>query len=64
MGADALFTRAVAHVVPMVRESGVTVIVGDVETQAQFEWWRAAGADIVQGQFTGSGTSAGITVVA
>lgn len=52
-GEDGLFTRSMRGLVPLVRESGISVIVGDVESEAQFEWWREVGADVAQGEFTG-----------
>ncbi len=51
---DSLFTRAIRELVPMVRGTGTPIIVGDVETEDQFEWWRAVGADTVQGGYTGA----------
>ncbi len=57
MGEDALFTRSIRQLVPLVRESGTPVIVGDVTTEAQFDWWREVGADIAQGDFTGTAGS-------
>jgi EAL domain-containing protein (putative c-di-GMP-specific phosphodiesterase class I) len=54
MGEDALFTRAIRQLVPLVRESGIPVMVGDITEEAQFEWWREVGADIAQGDFTGT----------
>jgi diguanylate cyclase (GGDEF)-like protein/PAS domain S-box-containing protein len=51
---EALFTRAMRDLVPLVRSNGNPVIVGDIETEEQFEWWRAVGADTVLGNFTGA----------
>jgi diguanylate cyclase (GGDEF)-like protein/PAS domain S-box-containing protein len=53
MGGDALFTRATGQLVSLVRDSGISVIVGDVETEDRFDWWRHAGADVVQGSHVG-----------
>ncbi|HEY0450188.1 putative bifunctional diguanylate cyclase/phosphodiesterase [Actinophytocola sp.] len=50
---ESLFTRSIRQLIPLVRESGTSVIVGDIETEEQYEWWREAGADTVQGNFTG-----------
>jgi len=54
MDDESLFTRAVRDLVPLVRTTGVPVIVGDIDTADQFEWWRAIGATIVQGGYTGA----------
>ncbi|TDV55254.1 putative bifunctional diguanylate cyclase/phosphodiesterase [Actinophytocola oryzae] len=51
---DALFTRAIRDMVPLVRGTGTPVVVGDIETEDQFEWWRTVGADTVLGGFTGA----------
>lgn len=53
-GDDSLFTRSIRQLVPLVRESGTPVIVGDIDTRAQFDWWAALPVDTVQGEFTGS----------
>jgi diguanylate cyclase (GGDEF)-like protein/PAS domain S-box-containing protein len=57
MGEDALFTRAIRQLVPLIRESGIRVVVGDIANEAQFEWWLEVGADIAQGDFTGTAGS-------
>lgn len=57
MGADALFTRGMAQLAALVRDSDVKVIVGDISTEDQFAWWRDAGAEFVQGDFTGTAGS-------
>jgi diguanylate cyclase (GGDEF)-like protein/PAS domain S-box-containing protein len=51
---NTLFTRAIRDLVPLVRGNGTPVIVGDIETEEQFEWWRAIGADTVLGDYTGT----------
>jgi EAL domain-containing protein (putative c-di-GMP-specific phosphodiesterase class I) len=43
--------------VSLVRDAGIPVIVGDIATEAQFEWWRDVGADVVQGDYTGTAGS-------
>lgn len=48
---DALFTRAIRDLVPLVRGNTTPVIVGDIETEEQFHWWREVGADTVQGNY-------------
>ena len=50
---NALFTRAIRDLVPLVRDNGTPVIVGDIETEEQFNWWRDVGADTVLGTYTG-----------
>lgn len=49
-----LFTRMVRNLVPLVRGTGAAVIVGNVDGEDQFEWWRAVGADQVQGDHVGA----------
>lgn len=48
---EALFTRAIRDLVPLVRGNTTPVIVGEIETEEQFHWWREVGADIVQGDY-------------
>ncbi|MGB3437890.1 MAG: EAL domain-containing protein [Actinophytocola sp.] len=48
-----LFTRMVRELVPLVKSRGAGIIVGDVDGDDQFEWWRAVGADQVQGPRVG-----------
>jgi len=57
MSEDALFTRSVRQLVPLVRDAGIPVMVGDIASEAQYEWWRGVGVDIVQGDFTGTAGS-------
>ncbi|MGH3760549.1 EAL domain-containing protein [Actinophytocola sp.] len=57
MGDDALFTRATRQLVTLIREAGIPVVVGGVESAAQFDWWREAGASLAQGDFTGTAGS-------
>jgi diguanylate cyclase (GGDEF)-like protein/PAS domain S-box-containing protein len=57
MGEDALFTRGIRQLVPLVRESGTSVIVGDIESEEQLDWWCAVGADVVQGDHIGTAGS-------
>jgi diguanylate cyclase (GGDEF)-like protein/PAS domain S-box-containing protein len=54
MDDESLFTRAIRDLVPLVKSTGIPVIVGDVETEDQFKWWRVIGADTVLGGFTGA----------
>jgi diguanylate cyclase (GGDEF)-like protein/PAS domain S-box-containing protein len=53
-GDDSLFTRAIRDLVPLVRSAGTPVIVGDIETEDQFNWWCEVGADAVTGTHTGA----------
>lgn len=41
------------QLVPLVHETGTPVIVGDITTQKQLDWWREVGADTVQGTYVG-----------
>ncbi len=56
MDDESLFTRAIRDLVPLVRGTNTPVIVGGIETEDQFEWWRAVGADLVQGGYPGAPT--------
>jgi diguanylate cyclase (GGDEF)-like protein/PAS domain S-box-containing protein len=56
MGDDALFTRSIKQLVPLVRECGTPVMVGHIDSEARYKWWRAIGAETVQGSFTGDPT--------
>lgn len=49
-----MFTRMVRDLVPLVQGNGAGVIVGDVDGDAQFEWWRELGADQAQGAYVGA----------
>ncbi|MGQ0837812.1 EAL domain-containing protein [Actinokineospora sp.] len=51
---SSLFARAVRDLVPIVRESEVSVLVAGVDTAEQAAWWTAAGADRAQGAVFGS----------
>jgi len=53
MDDESLFTRAVRDLVPLVRTTGIPVIVGDIDSADQLEWWRAIGANTVQGGHIG-----------
>ncbi len=53
MGDEALFTRSIKQLVPLVRECGTPVMVGNIDSEARYKWWRAIGAESVQGSFTG-----------
>ncbi|MCT2583828.1 putative bifunctional diguanylate cyclase/phosphodiesterase [Actinophytocola gossypii] len=60
-GEDSLFTRSIRQLVPLVRENGTQLIVGDVHTGPQLDWWRDIGADLVQGEHTGAAGTPGET---
>jgi diguanylate cyclase (GGDEF)-like protein/PAS domain S-box-containing protein len=51
---ETLFTRVIRDLVPLVRGHGTPVIVGDIDTQEQFTWWREVGVDIVLGEYAGA----------
>lgn len=51
---DSLFTRAMRDLVPLVRSVGTPVIVGDIETEDQFDWWCEVGVDAIMGTYTGA----------
>ncbi|RZS34400.1 PAS domain S-box-containing protein/diguanylate cyclase (GGDEF)-like protein [Herbihabitans rhizosphaerae] len=48
-GQSSFVADAMVALVKLVRARGASVIVPDIVTEAQLEWWREAGADIVQG---------------
>jgi diguanylate cyclase (GGDEF)-like protein/PAS domain S-box-containing protein len=50
---NSLFTRVIRDLVPLVRSTGSPVVVGDIETEDQFNWWCEVGADAVLGDYTG-----------
>ena len=54
MGDEALFTRGIRQLVPLIRDSDVAVVVGDITTDSQLSWWREVGADVVQGDLVGT----------
>lgn len=56
-GENCLFTRSIRQLVPLIREGGTPIIVGDIDTQNQFDWWSEVGAETVQGDFTGTTAS-------
>ncbi|MFL6125633.1 putative bifunctional diguanylate cyclase/phosphodiesterase [Actinophytocola sp.] len=51
---ETLFTRVIRDLVPLVRGDGTPVIVGDIDTAEQFDWWRQVGVDAVIGDYTGA----------
>jgi diguanylate cyclase (GGDEF)-like protein/PAS domain S-box-containing protein len=53
-----LAARGAADLVRLLRESGVSVIVPGVQTQAQSAWWLALGADVAQGDLFAAPTTA------
>jgi diguanylate cyclase (GGDEF)-like protein/PAS domain S-box-containing protein len=48
---ESITARAVADLVRLVRETGASVIVPGIESEAQADWWFEHGADIGQGSF-------------
>lgn len=50
---ESLFTRAIRELVPIVRDTSTPIIVCDIDTQDQLDWWRSVGADLAQGSLTG-----------
>lgn len=56
-GEDSLFTRSIRQLVPLIQESGTPIVVGNIDTQSQFDWWSEVGANTVQGDFTGTTAS-------
>ena len=44
-----LVARAMPQIISLVHSAGVTVIVPNVDTPEQAEWWRCAGADTAWG---------------
>ena len=51
---ETLFTRTIRDLVPLVRANGAPVIVGDIDTREQFDWWCEVGVDAVCGDYTGA----------
>ncbi len=51
--ADSLVARAVSQAIPLMHRAGATVIVPDVNTAEQAQWWRNAGADTAWGDHFG-----------
>ncbi|TWP49335.1 diguanylate cyclase [Lentzea tibetensis] len=49
----------VTGLMPLVRESGVTIAVDGIDSAEQAEWWRAAGADFATGDFYGTASTPG-----
>jgi PAS domain S-box-containing protein/diguanylate cyclase (GGDEF)-like protein len=53
-GQETLFVRAIRDLVPLVREYGAGLSVGNIETEDQLAWWRAVGAGCAAGPLFGS----------
>jgi diguanylate cyclase (GGDEF)-like protein/PAS domain S-box-containing protein len=51
---ETLFTRTIRDLVPLVRGDGTPVIVGDIDTKDQFDWWTEVGVDTILGGYTGT----------
>ncbi len=52
-GDDSVVARAVRDAIPLAHSTGATVIVPGVDTPAQAQWWRSAGADAAWGAHFG-----------
>jgi diguanylate cyclase (GGDEF)-like protein/PAS domain S-box-containing protein len=52
-GDDSVVARAVRQAIPLVHSTGATVIAAEVDTAAQAQWWRDAGADAARGAHFG-----------
>ncbi|MGH3774754.1 MAG: putative bifunctional diguanylate cyclase/phosphodiesterase [Pseudonocardiaceae bacterium] len=52
-GDDSLVARAVRDAIPLMHSAGATVIVPEVDTPEQAQWWRNAGADTAWGAHFG-----------
>jgi len=50
---DSIVARAIRQLIPLVHSAGVTVTVPEVDTAAQADWWRCAGADAARGSHFG-----------
>jgi diguanylate cyclase (GGDEF)-like protein/PAS domain S-box-containing protein len=48
--------------IPLIRETGATIMVDGIDTAEQAQWWRAAGADTASGDFFGAAGHAGDVV--
>jgi PAS domain S-box-containing protein/diguanylate cyclase (GGDEF)-like protein len=53
-GKETLFVRATRDIVPLVRDHGAGLIVGNIETEEQLAWWREVGAGCALGPLFGS----------
>lgn len=53
-GKETLFVRAIRDLVPLVREFGAGLIVGNVESEEQLAWWSEVGAGCALGPIFGS----------
>jgi EAL domain-containing protein (putative c-di-GMP-specific phosphodiesterase class I) len=51
---DTVFVRAIRDLVPIVRSTDASVIVGHIETEDQLAWWRDAGAKTAAGPLFGA----------
>ncbi|MFE0025069.1 putative bifunctional diguanylate cyclase/phosphodiesterase [Amycolatopsis sp. NPDC059021] len=56
---DSIVIAATRNMIALVRQAGLTVLAGDLETGAQARWWQRAGVDLGMGPlFTGDAGSA------
>lgn len=52
-GNDSVVAQAVRQAIPLVHSAGATVLIPDVDTAQQAQWWRDAGADEARGAHFG-----------
>jgi EAL domain-containing protein (putative c-di-GMP-specific phosphodiesterase class I) len=53
MEKQTLFLRATRDLVPLVRDTGATIVVGQIETEDQLAWWQEVGAGTASGRLFG-----------
>jgi len=51
---ESVVAQAVRQAIPLVHDCAATVIVADIDTVEQAEWWRSAGADTARGACYGA----------
>ena len=56
--ADEALRTSVRFLVPALARSGARVVVSEIETKEQLEWWRGIGAEFAQGPLFGEPASA------
>ncbi|SDM66306.1 putative bifunctional diguanylate cyclase/phosphodiesterase [Allokutzneria albata] len=57
-GTDVALRNSVRFLIPALGRSGARVVVGEIETVEQLEWWRGVGATFAQGPYFGEPSSA------
>ncbi|HEU5108944.1 MAG TPA: EAL domain-containing protein, partial [Micromonosporaceae bacterium] len=53
-GRQTLFLRATRDLIPLVRDTGAEVLVGNIHTEEQAAWWREVGAATASGPLFGA----------